>query len=48
VDLDAVVSDKTPRLAPSFNGRIHRLRLHERSLRTSEAIGNYRAGVDRD
>jgi BNR repeat-like domain/Concanavalin A-like lectin/glucanases superfamily len=48
VDLAQVVSGKTPRLAPSLSVRIHRLRLYDRYLRTSEAIGNYRAGVDRD
>jgi Concanavalin A-like lectin/glucanases superfamily/BNR repeat-like domain len=45
VDVERVTSARTPRIAPDFNGRIHRLRLYDRYLRTSEAIGNYRAGV---
>jgi hypothetical protein len=34
---------KTLRIGPSLNGRIHHLRLYNRCLRTSEAVGNYRA-----
>ena len=38
---------KTLRIAPALDGRIHRLRLYNRYLRTSEAVGNYRADVTR-
>jgi hypothetical protein len=31
------------RIGPSLKGRIHGLRLYSRCLRTSEAVGNYRA-----
>jgi hypothetical protein len=34
---------KVLRIGPSLRGRIHHLRLYNRSLRTSEAVGNYRA-----
>jgi len=34
------------RIGPSLSGRIHRLRLYDRYLRTSEVVGNYRAGVE--
>jgi len=33
------------RLAPSFLGKVERLRIYNRCLRTSEAIGNYQAGL---
>ncbi len=33
------------RVGPSVHGRIHRLRIYNRYLRTSEAVGNYRAGL---
>ena len=33
------------RIAPHLNGRIVHLRAYDRYLRTSEAIGNYRAGI---
>jgi hypothetical protein len=36
---------KMLRIGPSMHGRIHRLRIYNRYLRTSEIIGNYRAGV---
>jgi hypothetical protein len=36
---------KTLRIAPSLNGRIDRLRLYDCCLRTSEVIGNWRAGT---
>jgi len=32
------------RIGPSLKGRIHRLRIYDRYLRTSEAMGNFRAG----
>jgi hypothetical protein len=32
-------------IGPGANVRIHRLRLYSRCLRTSEAVGNYRAGL---
>jgi hypothetical protein len=31
------------RIGSGLNGRIHRLRIYSRCLRTSEAVGNYRA-----
>jgi hypothetical protein len=34
----------TLQIAPSLRGEIRRLRLYDRALRTSEAVGNYRAG----
>jgi hypothetical protein len=34
------------RVVPGFGGRIHHLRIYNRSLRTSEAVGNYLAGLD--
>jgi len=40
-------SSTTLRIAPALDGRIHCLRLYNRYLRTSEAVGNYRAGVER-
>jgi len=33
-------------IAPEFGGRIRHLRTYNRSLRTSESVGNYRAGPD--
>ncbi|UCD50826.1 MAG: exo-alpha-sialidase [Phycisphaerales bacterium] len=45
VDLEQVASGKTPRIARGFAECIRRLRLYGRYLRTSEAIGNYRAGM---
>ena len=35
---------ETLRIGPGLNGRIWRLRVYGRALRTSEAIGNFRAG----
>ena len=35
---------QTLRLAPSFNGEIKKLRIYNRYLRTSEAVGNFRSG----
>jgi hypothetical protein len=32
-------------IAPAFDGRVRSLRIYNRSLRTSEAIGNFRAGL---
>jgi len=46
VDLERVTSGRMPRIAPGFGEGVRRLRLYNRSLRTSEAVGNYRAGVD--
>ncbi|MBM4024653.1 MAG: hypothetical protein FJ280_04505 [Planctomycetes bacterium] len=43
-NLREVNGDKMLRIGPDFRGRIHRLRLYNRYLRTSEAVGNYRAG----
>jgi len=39
--------DKVLCIGPSMHGRIHRVRLYNRCLRTSEAIGTYRAGMMR-
>jgi hypothetical protein len=36
---------KTLRMGPNFSGRIHRLRLYNRYLRTAEAVGNCHAGL---
>jgi hypothetical protein len=33
-------------VAEGFQGRIHRMRLYSRYLRTSEAVGNYQAGLE--
>lgn len=33
------------RVAPTLNGRLERLRVYDRYLRTSEAVANYHAGV---
>lgn len=46
IDLERVTSSKALRIVPGFAGRLHRLRLYDRYLRTSEAIGNYRAGLN--
>ena len=35
---------RTLRIGPRLIGRVHHLRIYNRCLRTSEAIGNYRAG----
>ncbi len=35
-------------IGPHLAGSIHRLRMYSRYLRTSEAIGNYQAGIGRD
>lgn len=40
------VGGKTLRVGPSFKGEIKALRIYDRYLRTSEAIGNFRAGPD--
>ena len=37
--------DATLRIGPSIQGEIQSLRLYDRALRTSEAIGNYHARV---
>jgi hypothetical protein len=36
---------KVLRIGPGLTGRIHSLRLYHRCLRTSEAVGNWRAGL---
>ena len=38
----------TLRIAPKMNGTIRSLRVYNRYLRTSEAVGNYRAGLTDD
>lgn len=37
--------DSTLWIGPNLDGRIHRLRIYTRRLRTSEAVGNYHAGA---
>ena len=32
--------------APSLSGQLHSLRVYDRCLRTSEAVGNFRAGPE--
>ena len=44
-DLERAGAGKPLGVAASFSGRIHRLRVYSRPLRTSEAVGNYRAGL---
>lgn len=46
-DLERAGAGKPLGVAASFSGRIHRLRVYRRPLRTSEAVGNYRAGLNR-
>jgi hypothetical protein len=43
-NLQSANGDPTLRIGPGFEGEILRLRLYGRALRTSEAIGNFRAG----
>jgi hypothetical protein len=43
-NLRDVNGSKSLRIGPNLNGRIHHLRIYNRYLRTSEAVGNYRAG----
>lgn len=38
---------KAMRVAPSLRGRLDTLRIYDRYLRTSEAVGNFHAGVNR-
>ena len=38
-----VNGSEKPRVAPKFEGVLHRLRVYDRAIRTSEAVGNYRA-----
>jgi len=45
-DLERAGAGKPLGVAASFSGRIHRLRVYGRPLRTSEAVGNYRAGLN--
>src|SRR5262245_11167343 len=33
------------RIAPALQGQIHRIRVYDRYLRTSEAVGSFRAGL---
>jgi hypothetical protein len=35
----------TAELAPGFDGEIKSIRIYDRALRTSEVVGNYRAGL---
>jgi hypothetical protein len=43
--LRGVVGAADLRIAPSFSGNVHRLRIYTRALTTSEAVGNYKAGL---
>ena len=42
--LRSVNGASTLRLGPSMHGELDRVRIYGRPLRTSEAVGNYRAG----
>lgn len=44
-DLRGMSGGPDLRIGPGFSGRIERVRIYGRALRTSEAIGNFRAGV---
>jgi len=44
-ELDDVSGSDKFRVAPNLNGRLHRLRIYNRYLRTSEAVANYHAGI---
>ena len=46
--LDDLNGDSTLRLAPSWDGQLLTLRLYDRYFRTSEAVGNFRAGIPHD
>lgn len=46
LNLQDIHGGQVLRIDPSFKGRIHHLRIYDRYLRTSEAIGNYRADFD--
>ena len=43
-NLPGVAGEKMLRIGVSLEGELKRLRIYNRALRTSEAIGNYRAG----
>ena len=43
-DMDDVNGSRELKFAPSLKGRLKLVRLYERYLRTSEAIGNFQAG----
>jgi hypothetical protein len=45
--LGDVTGSERLRIAPELNGQIESLRIYRRYLRTSEAVGNYRAGLNR-
>lgn len=45
-DLRHANGSENLRIAPRLAGRIHSLRIYDRYLRTSEAVGNYRAGLN--
>ena len=47
-NLRDVYGEDMLRIAPSLAGSIHRLRMYDHYLRTSEAIGNYRAGLGQE
>ena len=43
-ELGDVNGSDTLRVAPGLKGRLDRVRVYDRYLRTSEAVGNYHAG----
>lgn len=45
--IDDVRGSTALKLAPALRGQLHSLRLYNRYLRTSEAIANYRAGLEK-
>jgi hypothetical protein len=45
-DLRTIPTTRTLRLAPSFRGELAAVRIYQRRLLVSEAIGNWRAGPD--
>jgi hypothetical protein len=44
-DLGDVSGQRTLRLAPSLHGKLKRVRVYDRYLRTAETVANYRAGL---
>ena len=44
-NLREVNGDESLRIGPKLSGKVKSLRVYDRRLRTSEAIGNWRAGI---
>ena len=44
-EMDDVNGSRELKIAPSLKGRLKLVRLYDRYLRTSEAIGNFQAGM---